>query len=167
MGFLSERDKSRLGIFGARILHNDLFTDFIVSASHFRNPGQRSSSSIRIWEVRGVLSQFGQGIRSCLGRVWPQPEQMMGKGFMAFTFQIPPRTSFVYKVHHSYHKVKTKSNGAPNLRHFSVFLMEGVFWLVGLIIGGWRSDLHPPPMRVWGLGDTNHICIFTWKSLMK
>src|SRR4030042_828937 len=128
MGFLSERDKSMLEIFGARILHNDLFTDFIASANHCKNPGQRSSSSIRIWEVRGMLPQFGQGIRSCFGRVWPQPEQMGGKGFMAFTFQIPPRTSFVYieglssnggqKVHHSYHKLKTKSNGAPNLRHF-------------------------------------------------
>ncbi len=67
-GFLLERDKSMLGIFGARILHNDALMDFIVKVNHFKIPGRRSSSSIRMWEVRGVLPQLGQGIPSRFGR---------------------------------------------------------------------------------------------------
>jgi len=57
-----------VGIFGAKILFNDLLEEFIVSANHFKNPGQHSSSSIRTWEMQGVLPQFGQGIRSSFGR---------------------------------------------------------------------------------------------------
>jgi hypothetical protein len=84
MVVILERDKSMVGISGPGILINDLFTDFIANANHFKNPGQRSSISIRIRRMRGMLPQLGQGIRSSFGRPWQQPEQMWGKGFMAF-----------------------------------------------------------------------------------
>jgi hypothetical protein len=71
-----------VGILGEPMLHIELFADFIIIANHLRNPGQCSSSPIRIWKVRGMAPQLGQGIRVGFGRAYPQVEQLGGKAFI-------------------------------------------------------------------------------------